>query len=407
MTHYPRLQHTHANARRTREFSLAARWLAVLVFIDLLFMPRLLFAFGIPMSLLIVIVSLIRERFKWRGVICIFALCASMFTSVTYGTASGINAVPIESLKRVFQLVTILLYALYRLDLPLIGPALVKVLRAFYIWVFCAMLLFFFDPVFYAKLATYIYPETLDQLENTIFVFRFAYFFSDPNSAGYFICLTLVAYLSMERQRSWTFLCATLATITVMATQSRGAYIALLLIFFYFMYGSDAPLGMKLRVIVFIALLMGALATFYNDDITQAYAVFEGRFDQEDDIGGGRADKYAYFLQKLNLLPFGPGYHLQRDGSEFRPHSDLIRLNLAYGILAIPLMLYFVIPRRRPQVLLFAVFLVPFLINTVIDDYRLFPMYLLCFALLGQLDTSRAAKPAIKSPCTLAKCLKS
>lgn len=381
----------HVKDRSTRKFNQAARWLAVLVFIDLLFMPRLLFAFGIPMSLLIVIVSIVREPLSRLGVICLFALSTSMFASVTYGTASGSNAVPIESLKRVFQLVTILLYSFYRLDFPMIGPALVKVLRAFYIWVFCAMLLFFFDPVFYAKLATYIYPETLDQLEDNIFVLRFAYFYSDPNSAGFFICITLVAYLSMERKRSWAFLCATLATVTVLATQSRGAYIALLLIFFYLMYGSDAPLGMKLRIIAFIGLLVGALATFYSEDITTAYAVFEGRFDQEDDVGGGRADKYAYFLQNLNVLPFGPGYHLQRGGAEFRPHSDLIRLNLAYGILALPLILYFVLPRRRSQVLLFAVFLVPFLINTVIDDYRLFPMYLLLFALLGQLDTARAA----------------
>jgi hypothetical protein len=165
----------------------------------------------------------------------------------------------------------------------------------------------------------------------------------------------------------------------------------MLLIFFYMLFCSDAPLGMKLRFIAFIGLLVGALATFYSEEITTAYAVFEGRFDQEGDVGGGRADKYAYFLQNLNVLPFGPGYHLQRSGAEFRPHSDLIRLNLAYGILALPLILYFVLPRRRSQVLLFAVFLVPFLINTVIDDYRLFPMYLLLFALLGQLDTARAA----------------
>lgn len=367
------------------------RWLAVLVFIDLLFFPRLLFAFGIPLSLVIVMVSIFRERFNWRAVICLLALGTAMFSSVLFGAISGSNSVPIESFKRALQLMTILFYAFYRIDFTVIAPALVKVLRAFYIWVFFAMLLSFFDPFLYQRLFTYIYPETLDQLENTIEVLRFAYFFSDPNSAGYFICFTLVAYLSLERRLSWAFLCWPLATATVMATQSRGAYIALLLIFCYLMYGSDASRTTRIRVIVFIGLLAGALAFFYSEDITQAYAVFAGRFEQEDDIGGGRADKYAYFLQNLNLLPFGPGYHLQRGGAEFLPHSDLIRLNLAYGILALPLMLYFVFPRRRSQVLLFAVFLVPFLINTVIDDYRLFPMYLLIFALLGRLDTPRVA----------------
>ncbi|MCV2368254.1 O-antigen ligase family protein [Roseateles oligotrophus] len=363
--------------------------LAVLVFIDLLFLPRLLFAFGIPISLLIIIGSLVRERLRWRGVICWSALSATMFFCVTYGTIFDSIFMPNESLKRVFQLLTILLFFFYRVDLPMIRPKLVKVLRAFYIWVFFAMLLFFWDSGLYTKIATFIYPEMQNQLEDAISTLRFAYCFSDPNTAGFFLCFTLVAYLSIERNIRWTFFCATLATITVVATQSRGAFLALLLIFSFLMYGSPAPQGKKVRIILFIGLFVGLLAILFSEEISAAYAVFEGRFEQEDELGGGRAGKYAYFLQNLNLLPFGSGYHLQRAGSEFRPHSDLIRLNLAYGVFALPMILYFVYPRRRTQVLLFGVFLIPFLINTVIDDYRLFPMYLLLFTLLGQIDTAR------------------
>lgn len=385
-----------ADSIRTLSPAAAPQWLAVLVFIDLLFFPRLLFAFGIPLSLIIVIGSISRERFNRRGVICLLVLSASMFASVAFGTISDSNNMPIESLKRVFQLLTILLYAFYRVNLALVSATLVKVLRVFYVYVFCSMLLFFFDPDLYTRLVSNIYPETKEQLENTLLTLRFAYFFSDPNSAGYFICLTLVAYLSLERQRSWTLLCAILAIATVIATQSRGSYIALLFIFFYLFYVSEAPRGAKLRVILFIGLMTWALVIFFSDEISQAYAVFEIRLHEEEamdaGLGGGRAGKYAYFLQNLNMLPFGSGYHLQRGGLEFRPHSDLIRLNLSYGVLALPVMLYFVFPRRRSQILLFAVFLIPFMINSVIDDYRLFPMYLLLFGLLSQLDVQRVAR---------------
>jgi hypothetical protein len=140
------------------------------------------------------------------------------------------------------------------------------------------------------------------------------------------------------------------------------------------------------------------LAFFYSEEIEMAYSIFDSRFEQEQDLGGGRSGKYHYFVENFNFLPIGSGYHLRQNGEEFRPHSDLIRINLSYGVLALPLLLYFVFPRRKSQALLFVVFLVPFLINTVIDDYRLFGMYLLLFGILGRVDSRRPANNAKPVP---------
>lgn len=360
-------------------------WLPALVFFDLLFMPRMLFAFGIPLSLLFVMLSMHKLRYRGHGVILMLLLASSMFASVAAGIMMGSNIAPSDSFKRALQLITILFYAFYCFDALALRPALVKVLRAFFVYVFCALLLFYFDSDLYEYLFARFYPEAIDELQSNIVNARFAFFFSDPNSTAYYTCFALVGYLSLEQSRRWMFICAVLAAIIVVTTQSRGGYIALLLIYAHLLYTSQASLRTKLRVVLFVAMAAMSLAALYSEEISLAYTVFESRFDQEDDLGGGRAGKYGYFLQNINLLPFGSGYYLLRDGIEFRPHSDLIRLNLAYGLLALPILLFFVFPRRRSQALLFVVFLIPFLINTVVDDYRLLGMYLLLYTLLGQL----------------------
>lgn len=369
--------------------------LATVIFIDLLFFPRLLFAFGIPVSLLIIIGSIVflnssrSLTFNHLGLLPFLALLTLMSTSVTLGMLTFKNVDPVESFKRVLQLSTLLFYSFYRIYINKIQSALVFVLRGFYVWVFCLMLLSYSNPILYKRILTQIYPESLDNLEWNLATFRYSYFYTDPNSAAYLICFTLAAYAFLERQLLWGLLCGTLATLTVIGTQSRGAYVTLLIIFMFVVLRKEVSRVKKLLTILMFILSVLAIASYYKYEVQQAYKIYKLRISSEDELGGGRAGKYIYFLQNLNVLPFGTGYNLLRDGFEFRPHSDLIRLNLSYGAFALPVLLYFVLPRRKLQLPLFLVFLVPFLINTVIDDYRLLPLYLLLFGLLGQLDNTK------------------
>jgi hypothetical protein len=359
-----------------------------IVFMDILFFPRVLFAFGVPASLAIVLIYLLREGITLQRMICMLALVASMFASVAFGAATGQNLEPVESLKRVIQLTTILIYSFYRFDIASAESSLVKVFRAFYGYIFLVGVFFYSYPEAYESWLATVYPEAMEALPNNFEHFRFAYFFSDPNSAAYFVCFTLVAYLRLEKSRGWMFVCSVVASLVVVVTQSRGAYVALLFILLNFIFLADIRWRTKFCVALLLGLAVAVLVNVYFDEIELAVNVFEVRFSQEEDLGGGRVDKYLYFLQNLNIFPFGSGYHLRRDGIEFRPHSDLIRLNLAYGVLAVPALMVFVWPRVRAQILLFVVFAIPFLINTVIDDYRLFPMYFLLMTILRQRSES-------------------
>lgn len=382
----------HRTSSSAQSSSLISRWLAVLIFADLLFFPRLTFVASIPFSLFIVMFSISKEKLNQRYVIVLLIFSLLIFASVLFGIITGENINPDDSIKRVLQLITILFYAFYRINLNEIKPAIVKLLRAFYIYVFCFMLIYYVTPEVYEQMIKLIYPEATQGVIYSLENLRFAYILADSNSAGYLICFTLVVYFALERQKLWGTLCAVMATAVVLATMSRGASIALLLIFTHLLFSSHKPTRTKVAVLVFIGLSMGALATIYSDEIELAYMVFDDRMVEEGNVGlglgGGRLGKYQYWLQNFNLMPFGTGYNLQRDYVEFRPHSDLIRLNLSYGVLALPLLLFFVFPRQKSQVLLFVVFLIPLSINSVMDDYRLLAVYLLMFMLLGQLKTN-------------------
>ncbi len=274
------LQGLQGNVARSESDSWSGL-LPTLVFVDLLFFPRLLFAFGIPVSLLIVIESMTRQRLRVDKAICLTILACVMLASVVFGTATAHNGDPFDAFKRALQLTSILLYAFYRFDAVRVWSSWVKVLRAFYIYAFCAMLLFYLYPDLFGKLLGALYPEAMDEFDENVEHLRFAYFFTDPNSAGYFMCFALVAYLWLEGHARWRAFCTVLAAITIATTQSRGAYVALVLILANSLYVSDARRRTKAAIVVAIGVVVLIIAGLYYDEISQVYSIFEARFDQK------------------------------------------------------------------------------------------------------------------------------
>lgn len=374
------------------DFTITHHYLAIFVLFDILFFPRLVFAFGIPASLAIVFIFFVNSKVSRDSILCMMALTITMVASVLFGVLSGGNVNPGDSIKRLFQLLTIILYAFFTFDSEKIRQQLVMLFRIFYCYIFGLMLIFFSFPELYLSFISNVYPEAKDQLENTVLIFRFAYLYSDPNSAGYLICISLVGYMKLERNKSFALIFAMLATSVVLATQSRGAYIALILIFTSLLFSSSITASKKILMFAILAFVIGCIFYLFNEQIQFAYDVFETRLSEEEamgeGVGGGRIGRYMYFIENFNILPLGTGYNLTRDGIEFKPHSDFIRMNLSYGIFSLPLLLYFFAPRQRSQVLLFAVFLVPFMINTVIDDYRLSCLYLLLLGIIARASDS-------------------
>ena len=200
-------------------------------------------------------------------------------------------------------------------------------------------------------------------------------------------------YIKIERNVKWLALVSIIGFVSIYATQSRGAILGTFMILLAFCLD---VIRMK-RLGVAEGLTLVALLIFVSAIIWQEFGStlievadnYSARMDSEDDFGGGRMDKYKYMFENLNFLPIGIGYEITMNGLLFRPHSDLIRWNFSYGLLSLPFLIILMLPRSG-GILIFIVALIPFLVNSLIDDYRLFATYLILYPLAQSLNFKSA-----------------
>ena len=372
-----------------QKFATMLRYQAVAFFVlfDLLFLPRILSLFGVPASLFVIILYVLWSALeKVRFLLYVGVACICMF-SLFNGLLIKGDFYLIDDLKRVLQLLSALLYGCVFLNYTQSGiHRLVALMRIFFIWISLNAIVFFASPETYHIFINIVYPEARESIEENIGVYRFSYFFSDPNSASYFFCFVVCLYCMIEKNKYFLAMSLIFSAIAIIATQSRGGYIGFVCILFYLYFQWQLPL---IRKLIFLFVLFGIfslIAYIYSDVLVIGYEMYEYRSEAEEalglGIGGGRIQKYDYLFSNLNIFPFGVGYSLLKDGVEFRPHSDLIRINFSYGLPLLPILALFILPRCKGGLLLFVVFSIAFLVNTVIDDYRLFPFYLFALNLI-------------------------
>lgn len=379
----------------TFKFPYGQKSISYFILLDLLFFPRILFLFGIPVSLPFVIAYIFRYKINKTRILILSIIMTIGLISAFNGLLSKSSLLLSEDIKRVLQISSILLYSfIYLHSNNLNITHLALLFRVFFIWIFFISLLFMLMPQTYESFLTIVYPEALGSLDDNQYAFRFGYFFTDPNSMGYFICFVLYLYFFLEK-RIYFILASILITILIVVlTQSRGSLIGLSLILMsYFLRSPDLSLKQKIKASAFFVTAFFIIDIIFNDLFDTANKMFETRSELEEiagsSFGGGRVEKYEYFFSNLNLLPFGVGYSLIKDGMEFRPHSDLIRINFSYGLLFLIPFIYMIFPKTKSSLILFFVFMIPFLINTAIDDYKLFSFYLFALNILHFLDRNR------------------
>jgi hypothetical protein len=306
-----------------------------------------------------------------------------MLTSIVCGLILGYKTDILKNVQRAIQLSSVLLYAQLFIDYELVQTPIRKVVRLFFLWLFILISLFFFFKDTYVSLISTLYPETLEYLDWNMQTLRMGYAFSDPNSFAYLTCMAIFLMAITEKNKTILNLVWLIGILAILLSQSRGGLICILILFFYFVIAVQ-----KLsNTIVLISILLIAtlsILLMYQEQIEVFSELAFSRLESEESVGGGRADKYKYFFKNFNFLPFGVGYELVKDGVEFRPHSDLIRLGLSYGIFSFPLFYYFIRPRVKEQKLLLLIVIIPFLINSLIDDYRLVGFAILIFNLLNE-----------------------
>jgi hypothetical protein len=360
---------------------LSPYYVLMITLFDLLFLPRILPIFGIPASLLLVIAYIYKNGMSRVKFLMLITIATIGFVSVLNGIIVKDDVNYVEDIKRVLQLVTALLYATFFIRIcERYLSSITMLLRLFIVWVFLWSIIFITAPDLYLTLNLLFFPEVEPSLEENMHALRFNYFFSDPNAAAYFLCFALCLYVVIEKNIFILVVSMLLSSVVILLTQSRGGYISLILIVIY-VFIKDKGWSNKLILFFTLLLILPLIYLSFSDFFDSLIKLYEFRVASEDELGtglgGGRIGKYDYFISNINILPFGVGYSLFQNGMEFRPHSDLIRINFSYGYVLFAALSYFIFPRVKGGWLIFIVFCIPFLINTVIDDYKLFPLYLI------------------------------
>lgn len=348
--------------------------------IDFLVMPRVALPFYVPATLYLVI-ALAVVRVKCEiDLIFFFAILASISGSLLHSIfVSGDNFS--DNLKRALQLLTVFSYYFAFLRRRLPDAALLTILRIFALYVFSISIVYVASPGPTAEFFWGLYPESLGSEQEALYYLRFQYVFQDPNSHAYFMAICLGLILACEDKLIFKIIAVAIFLIIILVTQSRGGLIAFGLISVYALF--EAKLTLIKKIFASLALILAiALILLYVGNELPLLELLANRSSYEDDFGGGRMGKYLYFLSNFNYLPFGVGHYLSINGDEFRPHSDVIRLVQSYGLVVTSFFIYIIYPRSRKEVYILIPLAVCMLINTAINDYRIFGFYLLSLAFL-------------------------
>lgn len=353
--------------------------LFALTIIDLLFFPRILFALGISIAYLVIPVILLVAELRCRAqrLALILLMVIILLISALYGQAVIKSTDFTEDIKRVAQLSIFMVFSLLPFVKVHVSKEITnKTINLFYFYNIVLLSLFLFVPGVYVSYMELIYPECLEQIEENMFSYRYSYVFTDPNTLGYMLVLIFSSQAIINNLKV-SVLYTVLSLVLVVSTQSRGALVAFLFCLLYLSFFKPKLYFKKYLTIGFFLVIFSVLIDI--NPISVLIDVIETRSKLEEEaglsLGGGRDEKYKYFFSQFSFLPFGSGYTLYKNGDVFQPHSDLIRIILSYGSLALFLFIYLVSYKFKHRFIVYVSITIPFLINTLIDDYRLMPLF--------------------------------
>lgn len=345
-----------------------------LLLVDLLFLPRLSWPFTVPIFLLPALLVFVISTHSKREMTALLFFVAMVFLSY-FNSKLKFPHLDEDNLKRALQIVTVFAYGC-AINYVLVSKYVKNIIKACVFFMGGVACLYFIYPQVVSDVVLLVYPQTALLKESNLEAFRYAYILTDPNSAGYFSVMVLGIYLAIERPKNILNPVIVTSLIVVVATQSRGAILSYLLLVSYYYIITAEVFTVAVRKLIYSALFL-LVVIFILDTFTGLVDHILSRFGQEVNLGGSRINKYSYLFDNMTFLPYGHGYYLELSGQEFRPHSDLIRLIVSYGIYSFVLFIYLTFPKSKFEFLIYIPFFVAFMINTIISDYRLFGIYLL------------------------------
>ena len=138
----------------------------------------------------------------------------------------------VENIKRLFQFSTSFLYFFffynvarrYKLENYLLITS-VFFLVYFLLWA----LFFVHDPLAVNSLMSSLYGRLVTSSANVAMHGRFAYLFTDPNTAGYFLLIAVLPWLHVARNFILRVIIIVLSSLAILFLASRGVIISLIL----------------------------------------------------------------------------------------------------------------------------------------------------------------------------------
>lgn len=368
--------------------------LAVFCYIDLLFLPYFQLVI-LPISLPMVFLGLLTSKAillpkHFQTFFLIIALF--MILSFVNGLFLPQSAPYIgENFKRLFQFLTSFSYFIFFYHISLfykIEKYLFVISVIFLAYFICWIIYFIYEPSLANMLLSSIYGRIVISENTALIHLRFSYFFSDPNTAAYFLLIAILPWLVFVRSMKIKISLIGLCLILIFFIQSRGALIALVLSVGYWLFLSQTKTpvvrkkGLKniLNVIVistiFSAFLAFITVRFFAD--LQVFDMSIERIFQTEAYqeGGSRPAIWLKYVSSLIPLPIGRGYMFDINVDSFFPHSDALRLVYSYGFIVAILYIGWMIRSGLKFPLLFIPAFMAFSINTLIDEQKLFALFL-------------------------------
>lgn len=397
---------------------LPRRWirnLAIIAYVDLLFFPYfqvIIVPFSLPL-IFVGIVVMQRVRFPPQDKAILFLLAFFMVMSVTLGIFLPQSApYAVENIKRIFQFLTSFLYLVffyyaarhYAIENHL------RIISIVFLAYFCTLLgWFFLDPEAVNAGLRQIYGRVTTSEEIALMHFRFAYLFTDPNTAGYFLLIAVMPWLVLYKRMTARVVVVALCIIVAVFVQSRGVLLALIMAILLWMLPfrwfllrfreRDIRDILKLPVIATVVSVgLAMIVVKYFGDI-EIYDLAIRRISNVEAYqhGGSRFDIWWSYMASLMPLPVGRGHMFDAlvTGGRFYPHSDLLRLIYSYGFIAAGLFMWWVLRAGWRYPLLLIPALMAFMVNSMIDEQKLFALFLATLGVfLGLYERRRAFEHA-------------
>lgn len=371
-----------------------AKWIGYFSLLDLLILPYyqgIIIPISLPlifMSFLFFDIKIFNDRYiKLFGVLFFVGFLSLLFSL----TLQGYPAYFADNLKRLIQLLSSFIYFFYfRWLASRVTLKITPIVIVFTIWFVSLAVFFYFDPLTLGAFIRKIYGRIVLTEEDLEMHFRFAYIFADPNTAAYFFLIATSPFIIKAKSLKWKYIAVLLLSIVLLLAQSRGAILALIIVMILSIIKPATffknLLDVKKIVLLFMIGVIFYLLYIYvqslaKDNIIIKYA-FERIFENEDTkTGGSRFQIWGNVISHFIPLPFGRGYNLLVNGDPHSPHSDALRLIYSYGIISFIVMIVFLFRKIDSIEPLIISGMMPFFINTLIDEQKMFALFLSLLAI--------------------------